>query len=639
MKNLVLWVLLCVSVNLSAADKDTVYIYGHIYHPPYELKDKNGNVTGLTIDLLKEALRRLNHKYVIKQCDKEETLRDINRHKSSIIAGTVLNDKELNKYHLYIGNTYRYIFRSVITRKDDSIKYTSIFNMRGWRIAMEKGNFSAYIIKKNRIPCKILYYNNIQDAIKSTVYGNTNVTFTDDAQAAAVVAKMSLEDELSVNDAGLAPIRYSMVGNNATLLKQISEKYMEMKSDGTYDSISSKWLKKESSLVYIRIIHYILIVALVMILFIFILRSKVDKAKREIGTRNLSLKLAMNTAGIITWHYDPDKHKFEIYTDLDKKPAIIEGDAILHMIKEKDMIKECIDKMNRRDIDEINEIVEVKDILRHVAPHHCKVTCKAVRDYDRNIISYTGISLDIEDLIQTQLRLEKEKRHAINADRLKSVFLANISHEIRTPLNAIVGFSQLLQHAENTIQRNRFVDIINNNNEQLIRIISDIIEMSKIETKTSDPVFKEFDVYAMLDKIIDEEMILHSESEIHIIEDISPDIGMLYSDKSKIKSAITNIIENAYKFTMTGDIKISVKRDNKFLKIIVADTGIGISDIDKKRIFDSFIKVSSFTTGIGLGLTISKANIDMLGGTISVDSELGKGSVFTVSIPVKYHYV
>lgn len=639
MKNLVLWVLLCVSVNLSAADKDTVYIYGHIYHPPYELKDKNGNVTGLTIDLLKEALRRLNRNFVIRQCNKEETLLDINKHKSSIIAGTVSNDNELKKYNLHIGNTYRYIFRSAITRKDDSIKYTSIFEMRGWRIAMEKGSFSDEVIKKNKIPCKILYYKNIQDAVRSTLCGNTNVTFTDDAQAEAVITKMSLEDELLVTDAGLPPIRYSMVGNDTNLLKQISGKYKEMKSDGTYDKISNKWLKNESSIVYIRIIHYILVIALIMILFIFVLRSKVNKAKKEIGIRNLSLKLAMNTAGIVTWHYNPDKHKFEVYTDLDKKPTILGRDIVLHMINEKDIVKEYIDKMDRRDVDEINKIIEIKDASTNIYPHHCKVTCKALRDDDGYIISYTGISLDIEDLIQIQLRLEKEKQHAINADRLKSVFLSNISHEIRTPLNAIVGFSQLLQHAENDIQRKRFNHIINNNNEQLIRIISDIIYMSKIETKTTDLALKEFDVYTMLDKIIDEEIILHSESEIQIIDEIPPDIGKLYSDKSKIKVAITNIIDNAYKFTMSGNLKINVERDNKSLKIIVADTGIGISDVDRQRIFDSFTKVNSFTPGIGLGLTISKANIDMLGGTISVDSELGKGSIFTVSIPVAFQSV
>lgn len=635
MKNLILLVLLCLSVNLSAADKDTVYIYGHIYHPPYELKDKKGNVTGLTIDLLKEALRRLNRKYVIIQCSKEETLRDINKHKSSIIAGTFLDDKELNKYKLHIGNTYRYIFRSVIRRKSDKKKYTSIFKMKGWRIAMEKGNLSADVIKDVKIPCKILYYDNIEDAIVSTIQGKSNVTFTDDAQANAVIAKMSLEDELSVNDAGLPPIRYSMVGNDTTLLNNISMKYMEMKSDGTYDKISNKWFKTESSRIYIRIIYYILILALAMVLFIFVLRTKVNKAKREIGIRNLSLKLAMNTARIVTWHYNPDIHKFEIYTDLDKKPSIIDRDTVLQAIKEKDLVRECLDKMDKRDIDEMNEIIEIKNIFRNIHPRHCKVTFKAIRDNEGNIISYTGINQDIEDLIQIQLRLENEKRHAINADRLKSVFLANISHEIRTPLNAIVGFSQLLQHTENAVQQNRFIDIINNNNEQLIRIISDIIDMSKIETKTADLVLKEFDVYAMLDKIIDEEIVLHSESEIQMIADISPNIGMLYSDKSKIKAAITNIIDNAYKFTMAGNIKVSVQRDYDYLKIMVADTGIGISNVDKKRIFDSFIKIDSFTLGIGLGLTISKANIDMLGGKIYVTSELGKGSIFTVSIPVK----
>lgn len=243
---------------------------------------------------------------------------------------------------------------------------------------------------------------------------------------------------------------------------------------------------------------------------------------------------------------------------------------------------------------------------------------------------------------RTQKLLE-EKERAEKADKLKSAFLANMSHEIRTPMNAIIGFSQLLEMVYNDDEKRRdYIDLINRNGANLLKIIEDILDMAKIQAGELKVNIQEFELHYLLKELYDtfEELkFLHLKNNISLIINIklleTPLI--LYTDKYRLKQVMTNLLGNALKFTDEGQIEFGYVIENEQVKFFVRDTGIGIKEEQRNDIFNQFIKIidneRKFYEGAGLGLTISKKIIETLGGNIWFDSEYGKGSTFYFTVP------
>lgn len=231
-------------------------------------------------------------------------------------------------------------------------------------------------------------------------------------------------------------------------------------------------------------------------------------------------------------------------------------------------------------------------------------------------------------------RSELEMQKAREADKLKSAFLANMSHEIRTPLNAIIGFSNLLAETDDNGEKQEYVKIINKNSDLLLRLITDILDFSKIESGVLDYSLS----YVNLKEICAEQFQVHSLKVPEGVElkcnlDTLPDI-ILHTDPKRITQVISNLISNAAKFTEIGSITLSYQISDRFVKVIVADTGIGITAEKISTIFERFVKVNSFKQGTGLGLTICKTIVEALDGEIGVESEPGKGSRFWFTLPL-----
>ncbi len=272
---------------------------------------------------------------------------------------------------------------------------------------------------------------------------------------------------------------------------------------------------------------------------------------------------------------------------------------------------------------------------------------KAVYDENNRTVYLAGYIMDITEIKQSQeamiskaKELEEEKAKAEDSDKLKSAFLANLSHEIRTPMNTILGFAQMIKDPELTEkQRNYFIDIIFNSGCHLLSIINDIIEISKIETNLVNPNYSAFDLDILLKNIYEEaKVIVPKEKQIELIY-VSPKkrAGIIESDAVKLKQILTNLITNAIKFTDKGCVKFGYNLNN-CIEFFVEDTGMGIDPEYHKLIFERYKQVDSTKQkrgGSGLGLAISKAYTEMLGGTIHVKSELGKGSVFMFTISYK----
>ena len=253
---------------------------------------------------------------------------------------------------------------------------------------------------------------------------------------------------------------------------------------------------------------------------------------------------------------------------------------------------------------------------------------------ENGVIELIGINYDITELKETESKLIDAKEKAETADRLKSAFLANMSHEIRTPLNAIVGFSSLLVQEENPEEREQYMAIVEENNELLLQLISDILDLSKMEAGTFDFVERELDVNLLCEDMV-RVMKLKAKPGVEVVFDRHLPECVIASDRNRLNQVIANFINNAIKFTATGSIRLGYDRiDAGHLRFYVADTGIGIMQEKQAEIFDRFVKLNSFVHGTGLGLSISKSIVEQLGGTIGVESEPGKGACFWFTLPI-----
>jgi PAS domain S-box-containing protein len=268
-----------------------------------------------------------------------------------------------------------------------------------------------------------------------------------------------------------------------------------------------------------------------------------------------------------------------------------------------------------------------------------EVTAKAVQLPDKTPIVLTT-EHDITQRKKNEELLIREKEAAESADKLKSAFLATMSHELRTPLNSIIGFSGILLQGKAgplTEEQKKQLGMIQSSGNHLLSLINDILDLSKIEAGQVSPKLEVLNLNEILEEIIKlttplaknkgDSLILNSQESLEII-----------TDRLRLRQIIFNLVDNAIKFTNKGFITINCNKEEKFAVIEVSDTGIGIKEEDQKKLFKPFIQIESYLArkhyGSGLGLSICKKLVELLGGTINVNSEQGKGSTFTVRLPI-----
>ena len=258
-----------------------------------------------------------------------------------------------------------------------------------------------------------------------------------------------------------------------------------------------------------------------------------------------------------------------------------------------------------------------------------------VRDFrpEDGIIDMVCVNYDITELKETERKLIAARDKAEELDRLKSAFLANMSHEIRTPLNAIVGFSSLLTETEDMKDRKQYMAIVQENTELLLQLISDILDLSKMESGAFEFVKSDTDVNLLCSEIIRSLRMKVPAGVELVFEKCLPECHV-WADKNRLNQVISNFINNALKFTFSGSITLGYYRQTDgYLRFYVRDTGMGIPRNKIKTVFDRFVKLNSFVHGTGLGLSICKSLVEQMGGTIGVESEEGEGSCFWFTYP------
>lgn len=288
---------------------------------------------------------------------------------------------------------------------------------------------------------------------------------------------------------------------------------------------------------------------------------------------------------------------------------------------------------------------------------YCSISVSKIKDTYGDVIGYIIILADLSERMKTLQKLEEAKIAADAANREKSVFLANMSHEIRTPMNAIIGFSELVLKEEISEQAKDYVADIRMSSLNLLAIINDILDISKIESGKVELVCDNYDTAPLFNEIY---LIVNVQAEkkgLDFVMNIAPDFpSELYGDKIRVRQVLINLLNNAVKYTQTGEVVFDarVKRleaeegENQSklqngqiigVEFQVRDTGLGIKEEDLEKIFESFTqsdyKNHSNIEGTGLGLPITKRLVEMMGGEISVDSIYGSGTTFIAQIEQK----
>nr|WP_203558264.1 ATP-binding protein [Bacteroides sp. 224] len=255
---------------------------------------------------------------------------------------------------------------------------------------------------------------------------------------------------------------------------------------------------------------------------------------------------------------------------------------------------------------------------------------------DSSKLEMLCVNFDITNLKDTETKLIEAKEKAEVSDKLKSAFVANMSHEIRTPLNAIVGFSGLLADAEDKEERTFYANIIQENNDLLLQLISDILDLSKIEAGILDFSYDEVDVNALCAEMVQTYSIKTQNSQVKILYGKHISSCRIFSDKNRLMQVIGNFMNNAIKFTTEGSIIVGFQQEGKDkIKIFVQDTGCGIPEEEQEAIFQRFVKLNHFVQGTGLGLSICNSIVEQMGGEIGVTSKVGVGSCFWFTHPIK----
>lgn len=379
--------------------------------------------------------------------------------------------------------------------------------------------------------------------------------------------------------------------------------------------------------------------------------TDLHRIQQQLDETNRKLAMSLDVANITPWNWNLREHKIlcdvnrpveliREHSDADEEKLAVPESQYFSKIHKEDRprVEQAFKDLIEGKIDRIKE--EYRVVTRNHSGHRMDwVEAQAAvdtRDEQGCPQTLVGSSLVITQRKEMERELIAARDKAEESNRLKSAFLANMSHEIRTPLNAIVGFSALLNSVDETQEREEYVRIIENNNDLLLQLISDILDLSKIEAGTLEIAESVFDVSSLVSDAVRALQLRADKKQLAVsVGNCLPEC-FIQADRNRLNQVLTNLITNAVKFTDKGGITVGYElRGKDMLYFHVTDTGCGIPADKQRDIFSRFVKLNSFAQGTGLGLPICQTIINKMGGEIGVDSEPGKGSTFWFTIPYR----
>ncbi len=373
------------------------------------------------------------------------------------------------------------------------------------------------------------------------------------------------------------------------------------------------------------------------------LRSELQLLEK-MGKHNIEYEFVLGVMRLSIWHLDTKTGKLTFEQDFREKGnkyfANVDGKSVDESVTELDPRDEARVSKALADLCEGRK-ESYRETYRVKVPYNNSVYWEesyatiAERDADGKPTKIVGTTMRIDDRKTMEEALVQARNRAEESDRLKTAFIANISHEIRTPLNAIVGFTSVLPDIDDAAERKSLLDLIQENTQKLLRIVDDVVNISKIESGKEELVMTAFDLNLLLDgnaSRYQEE----AKDAVELTTSFPLESLTITTDYSRLEEIMKHLLSNATKFTAQGSIVVGYDKpvDGK-VTIWVRDTGKGIPEDKLEQVFERFFKVDEFIPGAGLGLSLCRVMAFSLGGNVTVESKLGEGSTFKVEIPIQ----
>jgi two-component system sensor histidine kinase EvgS len=618
---------------------------------PYEAIDKQGRYIGIVSEYLHLIEQKLNIKFdIVHSTTWNEAVNKAKQGQVDVLSETV--DSDLKSSLLF---TQAYLTSPVvIVMRDDEGYVENINQIKNRRLAVIANHGNNSEIFQSYTDIHFFQVENMQRAFTALSAGQIDALLCTLSQASYQISNQNLNNIRIVGKTEFTTQLGLGVRKEYAPLVAILDKALNSISPGEKQKINDLWGKvnvidKVDYLVIARIVAGFLIVLLLVFLWIRRLTNEIARRKsseKKVTELNQRFALATGVASLGVWELDVDESSglifddkmFEIYgiskrqqLDLDEWLSYVHNDDLQIVLQSLDELKAG------RAEDHIEfRIIRPDFEIRTIYSGACSLRV------NKQLVKITGVNWDITNRKKTELAFQHAKQQAENANRAKSQFLANMSHEIRTPLNAIIGFTELLNEQVTDPKLSSFVKTIQSAGRNLLALINDILDLSKIEAGKLRIEKKVCNPHALFTELGQIFMLRMQERNIDFRMDIDPKIPEnLILDATRLRQVLLNLIGNAVKFTEHGHICVRARIGNQDnvrskldLLIDVEDAGIGISKDQQELIFNDFEQHEGQDEkkygGTGLGLSISKRLAEMMGGKITLVSEVGVGSTFTL---------
>lgn len=616
--------------------------------PPFEFVNDKGEADGFNVELIQEVMKRLNQPYEFHIADWDDILGEFRNGKSHLIAG-ISNTSARKSEMLFT------IPHSEISLDIFSLKHRPIENMemlKNKKVIVQNSDWAHDYLLKHSITDSITIVKRIQDGFLLLAEGKHAAFLCTDI-VTSFTKTQNLVPKLHITRADIPPLPYSMAfrPEDEHLVYLVNRILYEIKMEGYIDALYNKWMgiyeQPYMTPIFIKMLVGFLLIAIVLVVFVFVLRRRVHKATNNLYASqnhlrevNRQLRLSLEAGRITTFSWYLKTNDVQISPDKSmRKKTQIDG-------KFKVDFNRFLQQFRPESEAEFFSLLEriksgnVESGQIEIASTDNGETCY----FDLNLIVHKkdangdieiiiGYIQDISDRKKSELALANAKERAERSDKFKSSFMANMSHEIRTPLNSIVGFSQLMRTAETDEEKDLYLNIIQENNNQLLKLINDVLDLSKIEAGYIEFIDKSFYLNEFFNELYERFLPLTSDKDVTLRWDNPLSDCFIEFDKERLNQIMSNLLNNAIKFTNYGYVKFGYEPAVDGVRFYVKDTGIGISEEYQEKIFERFEKVNSFAPGSGLGLSICKSIVESVEGQLHVSSNPGKGSLFEVFIP------